>query len=142
MGAPVRRARVAARVAGKTPPVVRFRVEFGRDAAIGPGKIALLEHIEKSGSLSQAARELRMSYRRAWLLLDSLNGSFRTPAAVLSKGGRGGGGGQVTKFGELLIRVYRQFDAELQTRASRLFRTITSQARRPAGVRSRRTIRT
>lgn len=105
-------------------PSVRFRVDFGRDEAVGPGKITLLEHIEKTGSLSQAARELRMSYRRAWLLLTSLNRSFREPAAVLMKGGRGGGGASLTVFGRQLIRVYRQFDAEIQARAARRFRPI------------------
>ena len=49
-------------------PAVRFRVDFRRDAAVGPGKISLLEHIGACGSLSQAARELHMSYRRAWQL--------------------------------------------------------------------------
>ncbi|MDE2136948.1 MAG: LysR family transcriptional regulator, partial [Gammaproteobacteria bacterium] len=57
-------------------PAVRFRVDFGRDGSVGPGKIALLEHIGSRGSLSQAARELGMSYRRAWLLLASLNRAF------------------------------------------------------------------
>lgn len=115
-------------------PSVRFRVDFGRDEAVGPGKISLLEHIEKSGSLSQAARELRMSYRRAWLLLRSLNDSFREPVAVLMKGGRGGGGSSLTVFGRRLIRTYREFDAEIQARAARRFRLIltrtASQARR------------
>lgn len=118
-------------------PSVRFRVDFGRDEAVGPGKITLLEHIEKTGSLSQAARELRMSYRRAWLLLTSLNRSFREPAAVLMKGGRGGGGASLTVFGRQLIRVYRQFDAEIQVRAARRFQPIAGLRRGAAGVRAR-----
>src|SRR3974390_1361736 len=72
---------------------IRFRVDFGDRCAIGPGKIALLETIARTGSLSQAARDLKMSYRRAWLLLNSVNTSFRRPVAALSTGGGGGGGG-------------------------------------------------
>lgn len=111
-------------------PAVRFRVDFGRDGAVGPGKIALLEHIGTGGSLSQAARELGMSYRRAWQLLESLNSSFREPVVLTAKGGRGGGGARLTAFGRLLIGVYREFDAEIQKRAARSFRPVTGFARR------------
>ena len=110
-------------------PAVRFRIDFGPEGAIGPGKIALLEHIGSSGSLSQAARELRMSYRRAWQLLESVNSSFREPVVLTAKGGRGGGGARLTPFGERLIRAYRDFDAELQKRAARSFRSIVPLAR-------------
>jgi len=109
-------------------PTVRFRVDFGREGAIGPGKIALLEHIEQGGSLSQAARELGMSYRRAWQLLDSLNHCFRERVALTAKGGRRGGGASLTAFGRELIRSYREFDAEVQARAARHFRAIIRHA--------------
>jgi molybdate transport system regulatory protein len=111
-------------------PAVRFRVDFGHDRAVGPGKIALLEHIAHCGSLSQAARELGMSYRRAWQLLDSLNHCFRERVAVTAKGGRRGGGATLTALGRELIRSYREFDAEVQARAARHFRPIVRQARR------------
>ena len=78
---------------------VSFRVDFSPDCAVGPGKIALLEHIDSSGSLSEAARELKMSYRRAWLLLEDLNTSFQQPVAQMSVGGKGGGGAALTAFG-------------------------------------------
>jgi molybdate transport system regulatory protein len=55
---------------------VRFRVDFDRHCSVGIGKIELLEGIARSGSLSEAARRMRMSYRRAWLLLADLNTSF------------------------------------------------------------------
>ncbi len=96
---------------------VRFRVDFGEDCAIGPGKIALLEAIGRTGSLSAAARLLKMSYRRGWLLLDSLNTSFRRPVAELSKGGRGGGGANLTPFGRSLVEAYRRLEADLVRRA-------------------------
>ncbi|MFK9892505.1 winged helix-turn-helix domain-containing protein, partial [Escherichia coli] len=63
------------------PVSVSFRVDFSPECAVGPGKIALLEHIEATGSLSEAARRLRMSYRRAWLLLEDLNTAFQQPVA-------------------------------------------------------------
>src|SRR5678816_3574093 len=63
-------------------PTIRLRIDLSPDSALGPGKIALLEHIETSGSLSQAARELGMSYRRAWLLLNDINGMFSEPATT------------------------------------------------------------
>lgn len=100
-------------------PSVRIRIDFGEDCAVGPGKVALLEAIGRSGSLSQAARELDMSYRRAWLLLESLNTSFRQPVADLSRGGAGGGGAIVTAFGTSLIEAFRSFEADCGARASR-----------------------
>jgi molybdate transport system regulatory protein len=115
-------------------PAIRFRVDFGRRQAVGPGKIALLERIGRTGSLSQAARDLHMSYRRAWLLLESLNASFRERIAVSRRGGRGGGGVRLTVFGHRLIRVYREFEAQMQARAARTFRPIASQARAARGA--------
>ena len=116
--------------AGRT--LVRFRVDLGRAAAVGPGKIALLERIARGGSLAQAARELKMSYRRAWQLLESLNQSFLTPVALTAKGGRGGGGAVLTPLGHELVRIYRQFDGELQQQAAHSFRTLIRRTRRPS----------
>ena len=70
-------------------PVIRFRIDFTKSAFVGPGKIDLLEAIQRSGSLSQAARDLRMSYRRAWLLVDSLKSSFENPLLWPAKAARG-----------------------------------------------------
>ena len=67
---------------------VRFRVDFTPACSLGPGKIELLEAVENTGSLRQAAQSLGMSYRRAWLLLDALNRSFTEPAAIASVGGQ------------------------------------------------------
>ena len=94
------------------PLNVRLRVDFGPESSIGPGKIALLEHIDSSGSLSQAARELGMSYRRAWLLLDNLNRTFTEPVATASAGGSGGGGALLTPFGKKLVLAYRETERE------------------------------
>jgi molybdate transport system regulatory protein len=106
--------------------VIRFRVDIGPELGIGPGKIALLEQIGESGSLSGAARTLGMSYRRAWQLLDSLNCGLQQPVTRAQKGGPHGGGSSLTAFGRQLIRVYRAFDAETQRRGARAFRQVNA----------------
>src|SRR3569833_1087836 len=100
---------------------VSYRVDFSPDCAVGPGKIALLEQIHSSGSLSEAARKLKMSYRRAWLLLEDLNTSFQQPVAQMSVGGRGGGGASLTPFGSELIASYRTLEAYIRKRAQTAF---------------------
>jgi molybdate transport system regulatory protein len=92
---------------------VRFRVDFGNRCSVGIGKIELLEGIARTGSLSQAAREMRMSYRRAWLLLEDMNLSFDHPVAHASVGGRGGGGVVLTPFGSRLVAGYRRMESDL-----------------------------
>ena len=100
-------------------PVVRFRIDFAEHSSVGPGKICLLEAIRDAGSLSQGARNIGMSYRRAWLLLDSLKQSFREPVTVASTGGKDGGGMLVTEFGEALIRTYRELERDFAKLAER-----------------------
>jgi len=105
-------------------PVVRFRIDFATGSYVGPGKIELLEAVLDSGSLSQAARNIGMSYRRAWLLLESINASFREPATVASTGGKGGGGAKVTHFGLELISRYRELEKDIATLAVRRLQDI------------------
>lgn len=100
---------------------ISFRVDFSPECAVGPGKIALLEHIASTGSLSEAARRLKMSYRRAWLLLEDLNTAFQQPVARMSVGGRGGGGASLTRFGEELVAAYRNLEAQIHKRAQTAF---------------------
>jgi molybdate transport system regulatory protein len=97
---------------------VRFRVDFGSRCSVGVGKIELLEGIVRTGSLSQAAREMRMSYRRAWLLLEDMNISFDRRVAHASIGGRGGGGVVLTVFGKRLVAGYRRLESSLQPLAN------------------------
>jgi molybdate transport system regulatory protein len=94
---------------------VRFRIDLGPTCSVGPGKITLLEGILRTGSLRQAAAEQRMSYRRAWLLLDSLNRSFRERVSTSSVGGAGGGGAELTRFGKELVRRYRAAERRIDT---------------------------
>ena len=93
-------------------PLARFRLRIttGDIIAIGPGKIALLEAIEQTGSITSAARHLEMSYRRAWLLLDELNRALKRPAVDSAKGGPQGGGSALTAVGRELIALYRQIE--------------------------------
>jgi molybdate transport system regulatory protein len=112
-------------------PSIRFRIDFAEDANLGPGKIALLEAIQAGGSLSDAARSLGMSYRRAWLLLDNLNRSFDKPVAVSTVGGSGGGGAQVTSFGVLLIERYRRLEREISQVSRECLKDIVPRMARP-----------
>lgn len=119
---------------------VRLRIDFAPTGSVGPGKIALLEAIEASGSLSQAARELGMSYRRAWGLLDDLNRALCEPVASASVGGAGGGGAKLTKFGRALIAAYRDVERVAANAAKKRFATppVAFRGARPAGGALRR----
>jgi molybdate transport system regulatory protein len=99
--------------------VVRFRIDFAEHSSVGPGKIRLLEAIRDAGSLSQGARNIGMSYRRAWLLVESLRESFREPVTVASTGGKDGGGMLVTEFGDALIKNYRELERDFARLADR-----------------------
>jgi len=102
-------------------PQVRIRLDFSIDCSIGPGKIALLEGIERSGSLSAAARQLGMSYRRAWLLLHNTNAAFQEPVVELAVGGKDGGGAHLTEFGRRLVAEFRDLEDAVQDMASQRF---------------------
>ena len=88
---------------------VQFRMRIYRDEgiAIGPGKIALLEAISETGSISAAARQMGMSYRRAWVLVDEMNKALKSPAVTTAAGGSHGGGTALSPVGEALVRHYR-----------------------------------
>jgi molybdate transport system regulatory protein len=100
------------------------RIDFGSDRALGPGKVRLLEAIHKTGSISQAGRSLGMSYRRAWLLVDDLNGCFREPVVTTQPGGARGGGAALTRFGRELIKKYRSIEAQAAAAAEKQLRDL------------------
>lgn len=122
----------------KQAPLIRFRIDFGENANVGPGKIELLERIKTSGSLSQAARQMGISYRRAWLLVDSLNQAFDQPATVNQVGGRRGGGAQVTHFGMVLIERYRRAEMRLNELAGECLGEISRHVRHSSPASARR----
>ena len=92
-------------------PRLTLRIDFDNERAIGPGKIRLLELIDALGSISAAGRQMRMSYRRAWLLADNLNRCFREPVITSQAGGAHGGGAALTALGAAVVRHYRAVEA-------------------------------
>lgn len=94
------------------------RILLGDMRAMGPGKADLLELIGEAGSISAAAKRMQMSYRRAWILVDQMNGSFKRPLVEASTGGRSGGGARVTETGREILAHYRQMQTDLEAAAS------------------------
>ena len=92
----------------------RFRVITEDLIALGPGKVDLLESIGREGSISQAARERHLSYRRAWNMVDTMNQCFKEPLVVSITGGKGGGGAQLTDVGEKIIQLYREMEKKAE----------------------------
>jgi molybdate transport system regulatory protein len=93
---------------------LKLTVVFASGARIGPGKAKLLESIRDTGSISAAAREMGMSYKRAWQLLDSLNTAFELTVVTTTMGGPGGGGARLTDFGHELLERYRRMQEQSQ----------------------------
>ena len=98
---------------------IRVRVTRGQDVAIGPGKIDLLDAIRHNGSISGAARSMKMSYRRAWLLVETMNSCFERPLVETATGGRAGGGAQLTPEGEKVLEGYALMMREIDEIADR-----------------------
>jgi len=111
---------------------VRLRVVLERGIAIGPGKADLLEAIAATGSIAAAARGMGMSYKRAWLLVETMNALFRAPLVESVKGGRTGGGARLTPLGEQVLAAYRRMErAATKAAAPELARLRRALARRP-----------
>jgi molybdate transport system regulatory protein len=89
----------------------RLRIRNGDDIAVGPGKIELLEAIANTGSITAAAKLLGMSYRRAWLLVDTMNRCFKTRVVETEAGGNRGGGTRLTALGAEVVHSYRRIEA-------------------------------
>ena len=84
----------------------RIWIELDDKEFLGEGKVRLLKAIEKTGSLSKAAKSINISYKRAWQLLDAVNKSSNRAVTINSVGGKGGGGTELTPFGKSLIEVF------------------------------------
>jgi len=113
-------------------PRVQFRLRFSRgdDIAVGPGKVDLLEAIEASGSISGAARSLGMSYRRAWLLVDTMNRCFRAPLVEAEAGGKRGGGARLTRLGAEVIERYRRIERDAARAGAAMGEAVTRWVKR------------
>jgi molybdate transport system regulatory protein len=121
------------------------RVDLGPVGAVGHGKIRLLEQIGALGSISGAARAVGMSYRNAWLLVDSLNQAFETPLVATNVGGRSGGGASLTPFGAEVIATYRAIEEGANAATRDLMEALARGARTapphgPAAAKARRTV--
>jgi molybdate transport system regulatory protein len=100
--------------ADQSLPATRFsvRIDFTPGGRLGPGKVQLLEAIGETGSISAAGRSMKMSYRRAWLLVDDLNRIFRSPLVEAQPGGAKGGGAHLTALGREIVASYRAIEAK------------------------------
>jgi molybdate transport system regulatory protein len=106
-----------------TPQV---RISFKKSIAMGPGKADLLDAIAETGSISAAARKMKMSYRRAWLLVETMNECFREPLVETLTGGPHGGGAQVTALGLEVVRRYRQMEDKASRSVAREMAAFTA----------------
>ena len=98
-----------------------IRIDLAGGGRVGPGKVDLLEEISRSGSISAAGRKMKMSYRRAWQLVEDLNRHFETPVVETAAGGAGGGGARLTEAGRMLVAEYRAMEqAAAETAAAHI----------------------
>jgi len=124
-----------------TAPALTLRIDFRGGRAIGPGKIELMELIDKHGSISEAGRQMGMSYRRAWLLVDSLNRCFRGPLVVGQKGGRHGGGASLTKIGHAVVHHYRAAESAAVTAGAVDLEALSATLAEPASASDQSTMK-
>ncbi len=99
-------------------PLVTLRVDFAPGVRLGPGKADLLEGIRDTGSIAAAGRRMGMSYKRAWLLVETMNAMFAAPLVASSKGGRDGGGAELTEAGRTVLAAFRAMEEKLRTTAA------------------------
>jgi molybdate transport system regulatory protein len=97
---------------------VSLRLGFPGEHALGPGKVRILELIGETGSISAAGRAMKMSYRRAWMLVDELNRMFRAPLVEARPGGVKGGGAKLTDAGSDVVRRYREIESNVTTNSN------------------------
>lgn len=114
-----------------THETLKIRISNGSAIAMGPGKAELLEAIDACGSISSAAKQMRMSYRRAWELVDVMNKSFNQPLVVSTPGGHHGGGAQLTEFGRFILKSYCDLVIKAHLAAETEFNQIVSNLKTP-----------
>jgi molybdate transport system regulatory protein len=90
---------------------IEVSIAFESGARIGPVQARLLESIHRTGSISAAARQIGLPYKRAWIILDTINQAFRRPVVEAATGGKGGGGATLTGFGADVLERYRKITA-------------------------------
>lgn len=82
---------------------------------LGPGPVQLLELIEETGSISTAARQMNMSYKKAWEMINKLNAQTVNPVVIVKAGGRKGGGSTLTEAAHRLIGYHRELRSRFKT---------------------------
>jgi len=108
-------------------PEIRFHIRDSEQRTpwwIGPGKVALLEAIGETGSITSSAKKLGMSYRRAWLLIEETNSCLVRPAVTTATGGQHGGGTTLTPVGAELVRRYRALERRTAVAVNRDLKTL------------------
>jgi molybdate transport system regulatory protein len=105
-------AEMTAKTDEPSKPRLRIRIVFGEAEMMGPGKAELLDRIARTGSIAAAGREMGMSYKRAWMLIETLNAMFREPVVESTRGGPGGGGAVLTQTGRSVLELYRSLESE------------------------------
>lgn len=93
-------------------PEIFIRLFLSPDGMIGPGKAQLLQRIDETGSISAAGRGMGMSYKRAWMLVETMNAMFHEPLVESARGGPGGGGAALTATGREVLALYRRIETE------------------------------
>ncbi|MGA7803496.1 winged helix-turn-helix domain-containing protein [Bradyrhizobium sp.] len=119
---------------GKSLPSLSVRIDLDTEGRIGPGKIALLENIEKCGSISAAGRAMDMSYKRAWDLVDEINRICRQAAVERQTGGKNGGGAMLTPFGTSLVARYRKIERDAASAVRKELAALQSDIGKKKGV--------
>ena len=107
-------------------PRLRIRLIFDDGLKVGPGKADLLEQIAQTGSISAAGREMGMSYKRAWTLVEEMNAAFTAPLVQSSRGGAKGGGATLTDAGQQVLQAFRTLETKMQIAGADEIATITA----------------
>jgi len=125
-------------------PRLMIRIDFDDGSALGPGKIRLLELVAETGSIRKAAAGLKMSYRKAWLLLQALKTTFGEALVETTTGGKSGGGARLTRLGRFVVARYRALEGAARRSGSRELAALDGRVRRSGRrkTRLRRGIRT
>ena len=110
---------------------VKIRISSGANTAMGPGKAQLLEAIQECGSISKAAKKMKMSYRRAWELVNVMNQCFKDPLVITAHGGVHGGGAEVSALGLSILHTYREMEAIVALSANKELNQIFSNLSQP-----------
>ncbi len=104
---------------------LRLQIRF-KDSVIGPGKIALLESVRETGSISAGGKACGMTFRRAWQLIETVQEALGQPLVETTVGGKGGGGASLTPFATALIDQYRKLERQTNNSAGALIQLLDS----------------